>query len=389
MKSKKAWISGGIILLVIIAASAILLGRAETVEVVEAGRGTLTLLLEEAAYVQARDEREVQATVPAQVEELLVAAGDKVILGQLLMKLSSPELSVETASARSQLLRLDAELQAAGIKIESIKPTLNQAENDLARKKNLLQSGALAPSEYEKAELEVEGLKNTLSQQESLISSLKQQLVNMKEMLSSLEAKQAQLQVISPMAGVILDLPVKTGQVVALGTLLARLGSPAQLEVKTELLSDEAGRVKLGQKTRITAPVLGEEVINGQVSKIYPQAYEKISALGIIQRRVPVIITLEQVANLKPGYEVRVAIETLRKEGAILLPRESLRLDEDGQYRVLLVKEERIEECLPQLGEKNQQWVEIITGIEVGETVVRDGSLDLKEGQRVKTLKAN
>ncbi|HBK52857.1 MAG TPA: efflux RND transporter periplasmic adaptor subunit, partial [Syntrophomonas wolfei] len=88
-----------------------------------------------------------------------------------------------------------------------------------------------------------------------------------------------------------------------------------------------------------------------------------------------------------PGYEVRVAIETLRKEGVILLPRESVRLDEKGHYRVWLVKEGRIEQRSIQVGEKNQQWVEVIKGIQVGETVVRDGSRELKKGSRVKALK--
>ncbi|MBP8818931.1 MAG: efflux RND transporter periplasmic adaptor subunit, partial [Syntrophomonadaceae bacterium] len=99
-----------------------------------------------------------------------------------------------------------------------------------------------------------------------------------------------------------------------------------------------------------------------------------------------VIIALNQSTNLQPGYEVRVAIETLRKEGVILLPRESVRLTEDGHYRVLVVNEGHISERSIEIGEKNQQWVEVIKGIKVGETVVRDGSQELKEGSRVKAV---
>ncbi|MDD2511407.1 MAG: efflux RND transporter periplasmic adaptor subunit [Syntrophomonas sp.] len=383
MKSKKTWIIGGLILLALIAAAAMMASRAEPVEMVQASRGTFTLTLEETAYVQAADDRELQATSTAQVRELLVESGDKVMPGQLLMKLSSPELTAETASARSQLARMEAELQAARLNMQSLQLELKQAENDLARKKTLLQSGALARAEYEEDELEVDKLRKTVSQQEAGVSGLSQQVASLSEMLNSLEEKRGQLQVTSPVSGIILDLPVKAGQVVAPGTLLVQLGSAGQLEVKTELLSDEIRRVKIGQSTRITAPVLGEQVLTGQVSKIYPRAYEKTSALGVIQRRVPVIITLEQTANLQPGYEVRVAIETLRKEGVILLPRESVRLDEKGKYRVWLVKEGRIAQRSIQVGEKNQQWVEVIKGIKSGETVVRDGSRELKEGSRV------
>lgn len=386
MKSKKAWIIGGIILAAVIAAVAIMGSGGEEVEVVKASRGTFTLMVEETGYVEAANDREVQATAAAQVRDLLVESGDKVMLGQLLIKLSSPELTAEAESARSQLARMETELETAKLSVQSLRLDLKQAENDLTRKKTLLESGALARAEYEEAQLQVDKLRKSISQQEASVSGLNKQVASLSTMLDSLEEKAGELQVISPISGIILDLPVKVGQVVAPGTLLAQVGSDSQLEVKTELLSDDLRRVKTGQTTHITAPVLGEQALTGQVSKIYPRAYEKTSALGVIQRRVPVIIALNQSTNLQPGYEVRVAIETLRKEGVILLPRESVRLTEDGHYRVLLVNEGRITERLIEIGEKNQQWVEVIKGIKVGETVVRDGSQELKEGSRVKAV---
>jgi HlyD family secretion protein len=386
MKSKKAWIIGGIILAAVIAAVAIIGSSGEEVEVVKASRGTFILTVEETGYVEAANDREVQATSVAQVRDLLVESGDKVRLGQILIKLSSPELTAEIESARSQLARTEGELQAAELSIQSIRLELKQAENDLARKKVLLQSGALARAEYEKAELQVDKLRKSVSQQEAGVSGLNKQVSSLGAILNSLEEKAGELQVISPISGTILDLPVKVGQVVAPGTLLAQVGSDSQLEVKTELLSDDIRRVKTGQTTSITAPVLGDQTLTGQVSKIYPRAYEKTSALGVIQRRVPIIIALNQSANLQPGYEVRVAIETLRKEDVILLPREAIRLTEDGHYRVLVVNEGRISERLVEIGEKNQQWVEVKKGIKVGEAVVRDGSLELKEGNRVKAV---
>ena len=386
MKSKKAWIIGGIILAAVTAIAAIMGSGGEQVEVVKASRGTFILTVEETGYVQAANDREVQATAASQVRELLVESGNRVVSGQVLMKLSSPELTTETESARSQLALTESELQAAELSVQSLLLELKQEENDLAKKKTLLESGALAQAEYEQAELQVEKLKKSLSQQETSTNGLNKQVASLTAILNSLEEKAGELQVISPISGTILDLPVKVGQVVAPGTLLAQVGSDSQLEVKTELLSDDIRRVKTGQTTSITAPVLGDQTLTGQVSKIYPRAYEKTSALGVIQRRVPIIIALNQSANLQPGYEVRVAIETLRKEDVILLPREAIRLTEDGHYRVLVVNEGRISERLVEIGEKNQQWVEVKKGIKVGEAVVRDGSLELKEGNRVKAV---
>lgn len=384
MKSKKAWLAGGLILVGIVAATVGQMHGGQPVEVVQATRGTFTLMVEETGYVQSVNDREVQATQAGRVVDLLVETGDRVKAGQVLMRLSSPELSAEAAAVRSQLARAGSELRAAQLEEESLHSEQKQAEKDLARKKTLLESGALARVDYDQAVFEMEQLNQQLAQQQATIAGAQEQVNSLGEMLGSLEEKAGELQIISPTAGAVLDLTVKAGQVAAPGDRLAQIGSESQLEVRTELLSDEVRRVKIGQTTRVTAPVLGDQVLIGRVGKIYPQAYEKISALGVAQRRVPVIIALEQNGNLRPGYEVRAGIETVRKEKALLLPRESVQLTAAGQYRVLAVVQGRIRERIIQVGEKNQQWVEVLEGVKAGETVVRDGSRELKEGTRVK-----
>jgi HlyD family secretion protein len=385
--NKKALVVGVLVLAGIAAAAAfVLAGGGQQVEVVKATRGVLTLTVEETGYVQAVNESQVQATQAARVAELLVEVGDAVKAGETLMRLANPELPAAVETTRSQLLRCEAQLQEARLNAEQLRVELEQAEEDLARKKSLLDSGALTRVEYEQAELEVTRLRNSLLRQEAVREGLNSELAGLRKMLASQEEKVRELQVVSPIDGTVLDLPVKTGQVVSPGTLLAQVGSANHLEVRIELLSDDLRRVKEGQIARITAPVLGERVLTGKVSKIHPRAYERTSALGVVQRRVPVTIALDESGNLKPGYEVRVSIETLRKEGVLLLPRESVRLAADGSYRVLALVKGRIEERPIQVGEKNQQVVEVIKGIKPGESVVRDGSQDLKAGTRVKPV---
>ena len=312
MKKKRFWIAGGVAILVL--AVMVILSGGQEVQVVKASRGTLTLIVEETGYVQAVNDREIQAGQAGRVVEVMVESGDSVQAGEILMRLSSPEVSAETASVESQVVQAESELEIAQLDAESIQAELKQAESDLARKKALLQSGALARAELEQAELQVAKLIKSLSQNKAQVSALKQQLTNNKEMLNNLEEKSAELQVLSPTSGKVLDLPVKLGQFVSPGTLLAQVGSASQLEIKTELLSDEIRRVRTGQLVQVSAPVLGGQTLAGRVSKIYPRAYEKTSALGVIQRRVPVVIDLEKADSLQPGYEVRVGIETLHKE---------------------------------------------------------------------------
>ncbi len=386
MKIKKAWLVAAIALVVLLAAVAMVMSSGQQVEVVLAEKGTFTQVIEETGYVQVIEEQQIQAAQTAKISQILLEAGDRVEIGQLVIVLTSPELEAELASVRSQLAQAEVQLEAAKLDLASGQAQLKQAQDNLARKKALLDAGALAEAEYEAAQLEVSQIENQLAQLESSVAGLSKQLQNQEQMLDALLRKNTELEVRSGVEGILLDVPVKEGQMVGPGTLLAQIAAGKGMEVKTELLSDEIRSVQVGQKAAITSPVLGEESLSGQVAKIYPQAYERVSALGVVQRRVPVLISLDETGNLRPGYEVRVSIETLRKENVVLLPREAVQVNSDGSYQVMKVVDNRMVIQPVQIGEKNQQFVEVLSGIEPGQLVVRDGSLDLKEGARLKPV---
>lgn len=385
MKFRKTWLVG-IVVAVVIGIAALVLGGGQPVQVVEAQQGTFSQVVEETGYVQVVEEQQIQATQAARVSQLLLEAGDQVHNGQLLMILTNPELEAEIASVQSQLAQVESQLEQAQLQLVSLQAQLNQARNDMDRKKALLDAGALSEAEYQAAQLVLTQTESQLAQQESGAAALAKQVKDYQVMLDTLFTKRAELEVKSSVDGILLDLLVKKGQVVTPGMLLAQVGAGEELEVKIDLLSDEIRQVQVGQKATISSPVLGEKSLRGQIRKIYPQAYERVSALGVIQRRVPVLVSLEETANLRPGYEVRVGIETVHKEDVTLLPREAIRLMNDGEYQVMTVVDNRIVSKPVKIGEKNQLSVEIIEGIQPGEMVVKDASLVLKEGSRVKPV---
>lgn len=386
MKIKKTWLAAVVAVVVLLVAAAAVVSGGQQVEVVRAEKGTFTQVIEETGYVQVIEEQQIQATQAAKISQVLLEAGDRVEKGQLVMVLTSPELEAELASVQSQLAQVELQLEASQLALVSGQAKLKQAQDNLARKKALLEAGALAAAEYEAALLELSQMENQLAQLESSTAGLTKQLQNQEQMLDALLRKSAELEVRSAVEGTLLDVPVKEGQLVAPGTLLAQIAAGNGMEVRTELLSDEIRLVQIGQKAIITSPVLGEESLSGQVSKIYPQAYERVSALGVIQRRVPVLINLDETGNLRPGYEVRVNIETVHKENVVLLPRETVQVNSDGSNQVMMVVDNRMVIQPVQIGEKNQQFVEVVSGIQPGQLVVRDGSLGIKSGARLKPV---
>ena len=208
----------------------------------------------------------------------------------------------------------------------------------------------------------------------------------LEQILQQLLNKEQHLVIKSPANGVVLSLPVQKEQLLNPGTLIAQVAEPGKLEIKAHILSDDLAQVKVGQPVVVTAPVLGKKILAGTVKKIYPQAEEKLSALGISQRRVSVLISLEEPDLLKPGYEVTVAIETLKKQDVLLVPREAVRTTTEGNQQLAVVINNRIVYRPVETGLSDKDNVEIISGLAAGEQVVRDGSLVLAENAKVKPI---
>jgi len=381
---KKSWIFGGLALVIVVIV-AFTFKSGQQVEGVSAEQGSLRTWIEDTAYVQGRDDVVMQASQSGKIIQVAVEAGQAVAAGQELLVMENPDMKYQLDLLGVQLEQLQGELTTAQIAREDSRSELQKDQKDLERNRQLFQAGALAQAEYEASLQKNQRLIKSVEQKEQTCQSLQRQLEKQSGVYHDLEYRNQQLVVRSPRAGIILDIPVKKEQSVIPGNTLVQVGTEGELEVKTELLSDDLAAVKLGQKVEITAPLLGDKVLVGQVKKIYPRAYEKTSALGVIQRRVPVLISLPANDRLKPGYEVQVKIETQLKPNVLILPREAIRLDADGKTEVLAVVEGRIKHLKVETGLKNIELVEISSGLSVGQMVVRDASSDIKENARVKT----
>ena len=380
---KKFWIIGGIAVVAALVIAQTLTGG-QQVEVLKAEQGPLRTWVEDTAYVQSQDEVVIQASQSGRIVKVAVEVGQKVAAGQELLIMENLDMQYQQNALTVQLEQLQGELASSQIALDQSRMELEEDQKSLQRAKQLFQAGAIARAEYDASVQKNLSLQKDLENQELIQQSLNKQLAQQSALYNDLGKRNQELIIKSPQAGTILDLPAKKEQAIMPGNVLAQVGSQGALELKTELLSDDLAEIKIGQKVEITAPILGDKVLNGQVKKIYPRAYEKTSALGVIQRRVPVLISLPANALLKPGYEVQVKIETQLKPNIITLPRTAIRVNAQGQNEVLAVVEGRIQHLKVQTGLRNTELVEIRSGLKQGQIVVRDTSTDIEENARVK-----
>jgi len=360
-----------------------LLGSVKNVDTVQAVKGSIVKEIIDTGYVQPVDSKDLYAAQNSTIEQLPVEAGQKVEKGQILVVLENLDLTIQIRDTRSLLSQTLIDAEGSKAALDKASAELEDAKENYARIQNLYETGAASRVEYDRAALQVQIDEKTLQEASTVLEAGLAQAEGLKQSLAVLSAKEEQLTVKSPLEGIVLAVPVKLGQVVNSGVLLVTVADSEQLEIKADILSDDLGQVAVGQKVTVTAPVLDRR-LTGAVKKIYPQAEEKISALGVIQRRAPVLITVKDPANLKPGFEVKVAIQTLSRTDVLIVPRESVITRGDGQKEVAVVNNGRISYQLIETGINDQDNIEVAGGLKEGDLVVRDGSLGLKENTKVK-----
>ncbi|MGI5920395.1 MAG: efflux RND transporter periplasmic adaptor subunit [Syntrophomonadaceae bacterium] len=384
MKAAKKiyWIAGAAIILVM--AIMLIKNSGTEVETVTIGRGQIQKTVVDTGYVQSASTFDLYSEQGGRVQEIAVAIGQKVSRGQVIMTLDNPDVAVQADQIRLQLAQAQAAATTAEASAAGIQLDLAKAQKDLQRAEQLLTAGVISQAEYEDKRLLVDKYRQSYQQELENLKAARQQVEINTTLLGNATQKQKHLTITSPVDGTVTQLPVKTAQVVSAGTCVARVAQTGNLEIRADILSDDLADVRVGQKVTITAPVLGDKTIAGRVSKIYPEAEEKQSALGVVQRRVPVVISLEDIANLIPGYETRVSIETTKKDNVLLIPREAVLTTPDNRQQIMLVINGRVHKKYIQTGIGDSKNLEIVRGLKEGERVIKDASLALKEKARVK-----
>lgn len=195
----------------------------------------------------------------------------------------------------------------------------------------------------------------------------------------------------SPVDGIVLHQRTRHERLLPAGEILLEIGRLQDLEVEAEVLSSEVVQVREGQPVVIYGPAVGESGVRGTVSRVEPAAFTKLSALGVEQQRVRVVIDIDpddreyllQQRQIAVGYRVRVRITTAGKERALVAPRSALFRGADGDWRVFVARNGRAREQVVELGLSNDREAEITRGLAAGDQIIDVPDATLEDGTRV------
>ncbi|MBU1224660.1 MAG: HlyD family efflux transporter periplasmic adaptor subunit, partial [Gammaproteobacteria bacterium] len=194
------------------------------------------------------------------------------------------------------------------------------------------------------------------------------------------------LQVRAPVAARVLKLQQESEGAVAAGQPLLEIGNPDSLEVEVEVLSTHAVKIAPGSKV-ILDRWGGERAVAGTVRVVEPSGFTKISALGVEEQRVRVIVDFasprEAWQRLGDGYRVEARFVLWEGDDVLQVPTSALFRHGVG-WAVFAVEDKRARLTPVETGQRAGLATQVLSGIAAGARVVSHPDDKISDGTRVK-----
>jgi HlyD family secretion protein len=369
--------------------------RAVIVDMTEARRGELVVTIDDEGETRVHDVYVVSAPVTGRMRRIELHAGDPVVAVQTLVAQIEPIDPAfldprSEAQARADVRAAESAEALARAEVEQAQAELDFAHHEFDRARELIASAMISERELDEAERAYRtrraALTTALAAHEVRVFQLERARA---ELLSPTEIEErradcACVALRSPVDGQVLQLKQQSEGVVVAGTALVEVGDPRDLEIVVDLLSADAVRVEPGQRV-IVEGWGGDKPLEGRVRLVEPFGFTKVSALGIEEQRVNVVIDLvspmEEWSRLAHGYQVDVRI-VLSSGEVLKLPLTALFRDGD-EWAVFVAAGGRARLAHVTIGRRTDAEAEILGGLADGDTVILHPSDRVRDGVRV------
>jgi HlyD family secretion protein len=360
------------------------------VETAAVARGTLVVTVDEDGRSRVKDRYLVSAPLAGSIARIGLRAGDSVKQGEVLARLVPLAPSLldprSRAEAQARVAAARAALSQSATAVERARAAHAFARRDLERQRVLLAEGATAHQAAEQAELA-----ERMRREEAASAEFGRQVA-----ASELRVAQAALArlgsgsveefaIRAPVRGRVLRVMQESEGVVQPGTPLLEIGDPAALEIVVDVLTTDAVGIRTGAPVRIERWG-GDATLAGRVTRVEPSAFTRLSALGVEEQRVNVVIGLNgppaSYAALGDGYRVEVGIVVWERAGRLLVPVGGVHRQGDG-WAAYVVEAGRARLRSVRIGRRNGTDAEVLEGLREGERVVLYPTDNVEDGARV------
>lgn len=362
------------------------------VEIATVKQGRFEQVIEEDGRTRLKERYTVSAPVAARLARITLREGDCVTAGDTVATLT-PVMSsmVDERSAREATARLKAAaagVERAGARVARARISLQEARLEQERSEKLAGDGFIAPSRLDAVRLAVAGARRELDMANAEREVAVQEQAQAAAVLqpASSGAKGRPLSVRSPVSGVVLRVVQPSEATVPAGTALLEVGDPSRMEVVSELLTTDAVQAQPGR--RVVIERWGGPPVEGQVRRVEPAAFTKVSALGIEEQRVNVLIDITAPPQtwqaMGDGFRVGVRIVTASVEQALLVPVGALFPHGEGGMAVYKLVGRRAHLQPVEVAARNGSEAWVRTQLMPGDAVVVYPPAALADGRKIR-----
>jgi len=371
--------------------------RALAVDLEVVAPGPMTLTVGDEGETRVVDIFEVSAPIGGRLRRIEAEPGDVVkaaetVVGQI--EPTDPELldPRSAAEAKAQFSAAESAEALAAAEVERAQAELGFARSEHERIRNLVRDGAASARDLDAAETTLKARRAALGVAQAALEVRRFEHERVRALLMSPAESRATrqgcecLDITSPVDGLILRVLRESEGVVAAGTALVEVGDPTRLEVVVDLLSIDAVKVKPGQKAWIRNWG-GEGDLEARVRRVDPFGFTKISALGIEEQRVDVVLDIvspkERWSRLGHGYQVDVEVVLWEAEDVLTVPITAL-FRNGGTGWALFVREGgRAVRRDVEVREQTARRAHVVSGLAAGEAVVVYPGEGIEPGVRI------
>lgn len=366
--------------------------RAVVVELATVSRGPLVVTIDEEGRTRVRDRFVVTAPVTGRVLRIELEPGDRVARGTVIAHVrpeSPPLLDARTrAEAIAALASADASVGHARAEEQRARAALAQAQRELTRTRRLTGAGVTTAQDLDVREADVSLAEEAVKAAEFAVRAAVADVERARARLANSAPEIAgatAVAVKAPADGVVLQRLRESESVVPAGEPLVEIGDPQQMEIVTDLLSTDAVRVKPGARATVEQWG-GDMALDAIVRRIEPAGFTKVSALGVEEQRVNVVLDFVddsgECAQLGDGYRVEARIVLWEAPRVLKVPTNAL-FREGTRWAVYVVSGGRARRTFVEIGHQTGQEAEVLDGVSEGMTIiVHPGDL-VRDGGRV------
>jgi HlyD family secretion protein len=336
----------------------------------------------------------LDALESGRVEEVLVTDGARVRQGELLFRLSNPQLRLNLVAREADraqqisnlsLLRVDLESSetAHQRRVLDLDYELTQSRKLHARYEILAREGVIAARLVEESADQRERLTRALADERARATvELRIKRDGIRQMEQAVDRLDAGLRVVNdsieglavraPIAGRLTDFHLQLGEIIKPEQRIGRIDDPDRVKLVASVDEYFLGRVGVGMPG--VARANGRDLAVA-VSRVFPQIKEgRFSVELLFDDAAP--------ANLSPGQSADVRLTLGESSAALLVPNDAWLHDSGGTW-IFVVDGERADRRAIRIGRRNHTQVEVIEGLEAGERVVVSGYSSFESAARL------